>query len=117
MHKLAGYGFPREILSWFEDFLNNRKQRIVVGEKISEWSDVLSGVSSASVLGSLFFVVYISDLPDTALCEMKLFADDSKLLSVIKNDVDVSNIQKDLVAVTKWNNERGMRLNSEKFKV
>ena len=55
--------------------------------------------------------VYIKDLPDTALCEMKLSADDSKLLSVINNDVDVSNKQKDLVVVTQWTNQWDMRLN------
>jgi len=117
LHKLAGYGVSREILSWFEDFLSNRKQRVVVGEKMSEWSDVLSGVPQGSVLGPLFFVVYINDLPDTSLCEMKLFADDSKLLSVINNDVDVRNMQRDLVAVTEWTKQWGMRLNLEKCKV
>ena len=78
---------------------------------------MLSCVPQGSVLGPLFFVVYINDLPDTSLCEMKLFADDSKLLSVINNQVDVRNMQRDLVAVTEWTKQWGMRLNLEKCKV
>ena len=54
LHKNAGYGVSYDILSWFEDFLSNRKQLVVVGEKMSEWSDVLSGDSQGSVLGPLF---------------------------------------------------------------
>ena len=48
---------------------------------------------------------------------MKIFANDSKLLSVINNDVDVRNMQRDLVAVTEWINQWGMRLNLEKCKL
>ena len=108
LHKLAGYGVSREILSWFEDFLSNLKQRVVVGQKMSEWSDVLSCVPKGSVLGPIFFVAYINDLSETKLCEMKLFTDDSKLLSVINNDVDVRNRQRDLVDVTEWTKQWGM---------
>ena len=84
LHKLAGFGVSHDILCLLEYLLSNRKQRVVVGEKMFEWSDVLSCVPQGSVLGPLFFVVYINDLPDTSLCERKLFAD-SKLLSVINN--------------------------------
>ena len=44
LHKLSGYRVSREILSWFEDFLSNRKQIVVVEEEMLEWPDVLSGV-------------------------------------------------------------------------
>ena len=43
------------------------------------------------------------------MCELKFFADDSKLLSVINNDVDASNVQKDLVTVTEWTNQWSMK--------
>ena len=72
---------------------------------MSEWSDVLSGIPQGSFLGPLFLAVYINDLLDFALCEIKFFADDSKPLSVINNDVDVSKMKKDLVAVTEWTNQ------------
>ena len=59
----------------------------------------------------------INDMRDTALCEMKLLADYLKLSSVINNVVDVSYMQKYLVAVIECNNQCNMRLNSEKCKV
>ena len=37
-----------------DDLLSNCKQRVVVGEAMSEWSDVLSGVPHASDLGPVF---------------------------------------------------------------
>ena len=44
LHKLAGYGVSHDILFWFEDFLSNRKQRVVFSQKMFERSDVVSGV-------------------------------------------------------------------------
>ena len=54
-HKLAGYGFGKNILAWLKDFLENRKQRVVLGNFSSEWKDVLSGIPQGSVIGPLLF--------------------------------------------------------------
>ena len=113
--KLKGYGIGENLCSWFESFLFNRKQRVILGDYVSEWSDVLSGVPQGSVLGPLLFVIYINDLPDYVGCECKMYADDSKLISVME-DVLV-NMQKDIDAVSEWTKDWLMRLNSNKCKV
>ena len=62
MCKLYGYGFRSFTLEWCKAFLSNRKQRVVLGDFISEWLNVTSGVSQGSVLGLLLFVIFINDL-------------------------------------------------------
>ena len=44
--------------------------------KSSEWKTVPAGVSQSSVLGPLFFLLYINDLPNNITGEVKLFAED-----------------------------------------
>ena len=89
---------------------------MTVGLVKSAWSDVLSGVPQGSVLGPLLFVIYINDLPEAVNSNVKLFADDSKLLSIINEPKDSLNLQKDLDAICEWTRLWGMRLNVEKCK-
>ena len=71
-----------------------RKQRVVLGEIRSEWVEVESGVPQRSVFGSLLFVLYINYLPDRVKNQVKLYADNSKILAVIKDWEDATNLQK-----------------------
>ena len=47
-----------------------------------------SGVLQGSVLGPLLFIL-ISDLADNVTCGIKLFADDTKIYSTIKETSDM----------------------------
>ena len=81
VNKLKYYGIQGELLSWIEQFLSNRKQRVILDNQLSATGDVISGVPQGSVLGPLLFLIYINDLYAQleGLCEIKLFADDCKL--------------------------------------
>ena len=94
--KLEAYGFTDEILSWCRDFLVGRKQRVVVDNNVADWVDVGSGVPQGSVLGSLFFVIFINDLPELVDHFCKLFADDSKLIGIMMNRIDLTIMQNDV---------------------
>ena len=50
LHKIKGYGVKNDLLNWFESFLSGRRQRVVLGETISEWKEVISrlGVGSSA---------------------------------------------------------------------
>ena len=91
------------ILALIGSFLTDRKQRVVFNGKTSEWKDVLAGVPQGSVLGLVFFLVYINDLCDNLTCEVKLFADNTSLSSVIEKEiVGAEELNRDLEKMRIW---------------
>jgi hypothetical protein len=69
------------------------------------------------VLGPLLFVVFINDMPGVVNHIIKLFADDSKLIDVIKSNSDLGSVQKDLDALVCWAKEWRMLFHPGKCKV
>ena len=69
-------------------FLSNRTQRVIIGENVSDWKNVTSGVPQGSILGPLLFVIFINDLSKKIKNVSKLYADDTKVISIIKNLLD-----------------------------
>ena len=117
LHKLAGYGFTGELLSWCRGFLCGRKQRVVIGDDVADWTDVVSGVPQGSVLGPLFFVIFINDLPELVENFCKLFADDSKLIGIIRKSEDKLTVQSDLDKLVDWSRVWKLGFNEDKCKI
>ena len=67
------------IIDWIEQWLTDRRQRIVVAGEVSNWKSVLSGVPQGSVLGTLIFFIYINDLNDNITSNVLKFADDTSV--------------------------------------
>ena len=76
----------------------------MVDGKASKPTIVLSGVPQGTVLGQLFFLVYINDISKnlTPGTKISLFADDSLLYRTIKSSKDCEILQKDLNNLQKW---------------
>ena len=48
--KLTAYGISGLTIQWIEAFLKERKQRVVIGENVSSWAEITSGVPQGSVI-------------------------------------------------------------------
>ena len=117
LEKVKSYGIDGDILAWIRSFLEDRKQRVVVNGKHSSWREVTSGIPQGSVLGPLLFVLYINDLPDTAISQVFLFADDTKLYRQIRNDSDHKIFQADISKLQSWADDWLLKFHPDKCKI
>ena len=77
--KAGYYGIRNKTNTWLRSFLTGRSQRVVINGSASSWSPVISGVLQGTVLGPIFFLMFINDLPTNTTSGIKLFADDCVL--------------------------------------
>ena len=117
LHKLEGYGIKGHLLNWIHDFLSNRTQYVSVNGNCSDEIRVTSGVPQGSVLGPTLFIYYINDMPDGIDCDMKIFADDTKVYSKITNDDDYRKLQESLRKLVQWTEDWLVKFNCDKCKV
>ena len=64
---------------------------------------VLTGVPQGSILGPLLFLIYINDSPNELKSNLKLFADDASLFTIVKDKNESPNtLNNDLMLISKW---------------
>jgi hypothetical protein len=101
--KLKSAGISGELLNWFEDYLKDRKQRVVLPGATSTWKTIGAGVPQGSILGPLLFLIYINDLVKNIQSNIRLFADDTSLYIIVDNPVLSSiTLQADIDTISSW---------------
>ena len=90
------YELKRLGISWkYHRFLNYIHQRVVLNGQSLNWSKIKAGFPQDSILGPLFFLVYITDLPGSWNTSAKFFADDTLLFSVVHDSMSSSVLLND----------------------
>ena len=110
------FGIDCNILSWFQSYLSNRFQRVIINGIQSEWYSVTSGVPQGSIIGPTLFLMYINDICDCIkYSEILLFADDCKIFKEIYCYNDCLLLQDDLNRVNEWCRLWHMKLHPDKL--
>ena len=117
MNKVRSLGIIDEVGDWIEDWLRNRKQRVVINGASSDWRNVTSGVPQGSVLGPLLFIIYINDLDLDLASKISKFADDTKIGINAENNSEIRKLQSDLEKIGDWSQKWQMPFNVDKCKV
>lgn len=117
--KLSHYGIRGIALEWVESYLQERKQIVQFNNSLSNnVCAIRHGVPQGSVLGPLFFLIYINDLPNCLeSAEPIMFADDTKLFLSDKNLNNlIIRANKDLDNINKWMICNKLSMNVDKTK-
>ena len=103
IYKLNKIGIQGLLLQWFQDYLTNRLQRVIIKGQNSEWGEIKAGVPQGSVLGPLLFLVYINDLVNGVQSNIRLFADDTTLFITVDNpETAAGQLNRDLDSIKTW---------------
>ena len=115
LYKLERCGVEdNSFLSLIRSFLKDRKQRTVLNGKSSVWGDISAGVPKGSILGPLFFLVYINDLSKNLKCNVKHFADDTSFFTVVQNPNTAANdMNHELKLIKQWAHQWRMSFNPD----
>ena len=116
IRKLKSHGMRKSIINWIEQWLTDRRQRVVVDGEVSSWKPILSGVPQGSVLGPILFLVYINDLEEGVTGKILKFADDTKLFRQVKEIGDNFFLQEDIDKLVRWSEKWQMLFNFGKCK-
>ncbi|RVE41474.1 hypothetical protein evm_013878 [Chilo suppressalis] len=97
VRKLENIGIHGDLLRWLQSYLENRTQAVTVKGFKSSFIPITSGVPQGSHLGPLFFNIFINDVSQCFQnSKFLLFADDTKIFSIIKSVEDCVRLQEDL---------------------
>ena len=117
IYKLKSLGISGSLLKLIQNYLDNRFQRVLLNGQTSEWKPVKAGVPQGSILGPVFFLVYINICSNLSTNNVKLFADDTYFFSLV-NDANESfeNLCNDLCIISNWAYQWKMSFNPDRSK-
>ena len=117
LHKIKKLRIKGKLGRWLQNFLQGRKQVVLVDRVKSKWSEIVSGIPQGSVLGPILFLIYISDIGEDLTAQTLVYVDDTKVKQKVNTEEDVENLQKELEKLDNWAKSNNMNFNGKKFQV
>ena len=112
--KLKQNGICGPLLNLLENYLKDRKQKVVLNGSSSDYFQIKSGVPQGSVLGPLLFLIYINDLEKHVKSKIKFFADDTMIFSVVHDPLLTANeLNQDLYTINNWAHQWKLSFNPD----
>nr|CAI5855778.1 unnamed protein product [Callosobruchus analis] len=117
LNNISDFGVTGNLLLLIESYLSERTSDVSCNGYLSDNYKVTSGVPQGSVLGPLFFVIFINDIGDLLDVHFLLYADYMKLLCPIRTIEDCHKLQRNVNILNRWCHKNNMPLNVSKCNV
>jgi len=114
LSKMAAIGIPDFIIHWMFSFLADRRQRVKIGNCLSQWVTLNGGMPQGTWLGLYIFLILINDLTSTD-AQLDKYVDDVTATEILGRD-DHSNMQQVLDNIYNWSDYNHMNINAKKTK-
>ena len=107
-------GIEGNLYNLIESFLCGRFQRVLLNGQNSKWESISAGVPQGSILGPLLFLIYINDISENLESNVKLFADDTSIFSVVFDpNLSAVKLNNDLSKIQNWAYQWKMSFNPD----
>ena len=116
IEKLEHYGIRGKALDLIRSYLNDREQYAIIDKCKSSTKPIRCGVPQGSVLGPLFFILFINDLPNCCpLGNVRIFADDTNVFFHGASIEELIKTAKDILSnLNYWFAANKLTLNADK---
>ena len=114
--KLEHYGIRGMALQWIKSYFYDCRQYVQFNEISSTENNIICGVPQGSILGPLFFLLYINDLLNaTGLAECLLFSDNTSIfLSHTDQEYLTTSLNEELKKLNIWMKTNKLSVNINK---
>lgn len=117
LNKLKAFGLSLNLIDFLKSYLQNRRQFVQCSGQQSKEICVTSGVPQGSILGPLFFNIFINNIIDGLNVKCLLYADDMKIYGHIRDTHDCVKLQLALDQLSLWCVNNRLALNVSKCNV
>ena len=96
-------GFSKNRINWFKSSLCERTFKISINTSYSSSSNLWFVLSQGSILGPLFLLLYINDVPQNIVSDSLLYADNTCIVFQHKSEIEIEkSLIRDFSSLRHW---------------